>query len=376
MRARLGDVEGRAPPDRNDEYMLYQMLVGAWPADMLDAPSTEALEAFGERLRGALEKSLREAKRRSSWAAPNAEYEEAMQRFAREALRPEGGGFLSSFLPFVQRVARLGVENSLSQTVLKLTAPGVPDIYQGCELWDLSLVDPGQPARGGLRGRGRARCEAMSKRLSSERERLALFETLLDSWRDGRIKLALTAALLALRREHEELFENGDYQPLTVTGAQADWVVGFSRTFGESKVAVIVARFPAHREATPEWEAAVELPAGDWRDAFGRTPYESGKPLARLARQAPRGRIDRVANGGRQPTAVAPGSPLLPPELVEGAGVRENFVFPRGGRRPDEGSAQLGRSFAKAGTPHPNPLPQGERGLRRFGVPKPLPLCP
>ena len=97
---------------RDDEYMLYQMMVGAWPIEMLDAPSSEALGAFGARLRGAIEKSLREGKRRSKWSAPNAEYEEAMQRFAREALRRRRR-LLSSFLPFIQRVARLGVENSL-----------------------------------------------------------------------------------------------------------------------------------------------------------------------------------------------------------------------------------------------------------------------
>ena len=140
LRARRGDVEGVAAPDRDDEYMLYQLFVGSWPVDMLEDPGAEQLKAYGARIHAALEKSLREAKRRSSWAAPNAEYEEAMQAFAREALRSDG--FLSSFLPFVQRVARLGVQNSLAQTAAKLTVPGVPDIYQGCELWDLSLVDP------------------------------------------------------------------------------------------------------------------------------------------------------------------------------------------------------------------------------------------
>ena len=138
LRARRGDVEGVAAPDRNDEYMLYQLLIGSWPVDMLEDPDAKQLEAYGARLHAAIEKSLREAKRRSSWAAPNAEYEEATQAFMREALRSEG--FLCTFLPFAQRVARLGVENSLAQTVGKLTAPGVPDIYQGCELWDLSLV--------------------------------------------------------------------------------------------------------------------------------------------------------------------------------------------------------------------------------------------
>ena len=126
MRARLGDVEGRAAPDRNDEYMFYQMLVGSWPVDLLDGLSPSAHEAYQGRIEAALEKSLREAKRRSSWTAPNAEYEQAMRSFAREALSPEGNGFLTSFLPFVQPVARLGVQNSLAQTVMKLTAPGYP----------------------------------------------------------------------------------------------------------------------------------------------------------------------------------------------------------------------------------------------------------
>ena len=276
LRMRRGDVEGKAPPDREDEYMLYQMLVGAWPADMLDAPSAEALGAFGERLRGAIEKALREGKRRSNWSAPNVEYEEATQTFAREALRADG--FLSNFLPFLRRVARLGVENSLVQTTLKLTTPGAPDIYQGCELWDFNLVDPDnrRPVDYEVRIRG---LEQLTKSLASERKKTALFDALMDSWPDGRIKLALTAALLSLRREHAELFENGSYRPLNVTGAEADWIVGFLRTLGERKLAVIVARFPAHREVAPEWEAAVELPPGDWRDAFGRKRYESGAPL-------------------------------------------------------------------------------------------------
>ena len=142
LRARRGDVEGRAPPDRDDEYMLYQMLLGAWPTDMLEAPSAEALQAFGARLRRAIEKSLREAKRRSSWSAPNVEYEAAMQSFAREALRAEAAD--SSRVSCRSSSASPGSASTTvsSQTALKLTAPGVPDIYQGCEFWDLSLVDP------------------------------------------------------------------------------------------------------------------------------------------------------------------------------------------------------------------------------------------
>ncbi len=177
LRARRGDVEGVAAPDRVDEYMLYQMLVGSWPMDMLEDPGTEQLEAYGARIHSALEKSLREAKRRSSWAAPNAEYEEAMQAFAREALRSDA--FLSNFLPFVQRVARLGVQNSLAQTVGKLTAPGVPDIYQGCELWDLSLVDPDNRRPVDF-ARREAEMAELSRRLEVPEERLSLFKTLMQ----------------------------------------------------------------------------------------------------------------------------------------------------------------------------------------------------
>ena len=107
--------------------MFYQMLVGSWPMDMLRDPTSEGLEAYQSRVLAALEKSLREGKQRSSWPAPDVEYEEAIRAFAREAMRADGG-FLANFLPFFERVARLGAQNSLVQTALKLTIPGVPDL--------------------------------------------------------------------------------------------------------------------------------------------------------------------------------------------------------------------------------------------------------
>ena len=158
LRARRGDVEGTAPPERNDEYLFYQMLLGAWPAELtgIGLPDAEQAGAFAERLEGAMVKSLREAKLHTTWAAPNLAYEEAMLGFVRDALdmsRPNA--FLEAFLPFQERVARLGVRNSLVQAALKLTLPGMPDIYQGAELWDLSLVDPDnrRPVDYGLRAR-------------------------------------------------------------------------------------------------------------------------------------------------------------------------------------------------------------------------------
>jgi (1->4)-alpha-D-glucan 1-alpha-D-glucosylmutase len=121
---------------------MRYLLVGSWPVELLEETATASLETYGKRLAGALEKSMREAKLHSTWTSPDTVDEEAMQALARDALDSSGSGFLASFLPFAQKIARLGVQNSVIQTVMKLTLPGVPDIYQGCEMWDLSLVDP------------------------------------------------------------------------------------------------------------------------------------------------------------------------------------------------------------------------------------------
>ena len=257
LRARRGDVERTAAPDRDDVYMLYQMFVGSWPIDMLDAPSEAQREAYGARIHAALEKSLREAKRRSSWAAPDADYEQATQTFAKEALRSDT--FLSNFLPFTRRVARLGIENSLIQTVGKLTAPGMPDIYQGCELWDLNLVDPDnrRPVDFAVR---EAAIADLAARLEAPDQRLALFTTLMDEWQDGRAKLATTALLLAFRREEPDLFAKSDYQPLVIEGDRSDWAFGYVRTSGDRKLAIVMARYPAHREAERTWNARAQLP--------------------------------------------------------------------------------------------------------------------
>jgi (1->4)-alpha-D-glucan 1-alpha-D-glucosylmutase len=208
---------------------------------------------------------LREAKRRSSWAAPDTDYEQATQTFAKEALRSET--FLSNFLPFTRRVARLGIENSLIQTVGKLTAPGVPDIYQGCELWDLNLVDPDNRRPVDFAQRGAAIAD-LASRLKAPDQRSALFKTLMDEWQDGRAKLATTALLLSLRREEPELFASSDYQPLVIEGDRPDWAFGYVRTSGDRKLAVVMARYPTHRQAEPEWSARAQLPEARWFDLF------------------------------------------------------------------------------------------------------------
>ena len=138
-----GSMPSDAPLDANDEYYFYQSLLGAWPPELCDAPSPDerALREFADRLRGAMTKAVREAKRHSTWAAPDERYESSVLALVDAALTP-GNAFLAQFTPFASRIARLGVHNSLLQVALKLTAPGVPDLYQGTELWDFSLVDP------------------------------------------------------------------------------------------------------------------------------------------------------------------------------------------------------------------------------------------
>ena len=274
VRARRGDIEGTAPPDRNDEYLFYQLLLGAWPADLtgIENPDPEKLRSFAERLEGAMVKSIREAKLRSVWASPNTAYEEAMLGFVRDALdvsRPNA--FLGAFLPFQEHVARLGIRNSLVQTVLKLTLPGMPDTYQGAELWDLTLVDPDnrRPVDYGTRSE---LLDQITASLAQNR-RTAISELLGDS-RDGRVKLAVIVTLLTYRRDHPKLFAQGGYEPLIATGSRADQICAFARCHEEDALVVAAARFPVRGEAEPDW-SGTEIPwpqaaSGEthWRDLF------------------------------------------------------------------------------------------------------------
>jgi (1->4)-alpha-D-glucan 1-alpha-D-glucosylmutase len=245
-----------------DEYTLYQALVGVWPPD-LAADDRPAIAHLRERLEAWQQKALREGKERSSWHAPDQAYEDAAKGFLGAILDPDRArGFLASLTAFIGLVAPAGVANSLGQTLVKLTAPGVPDIYQGTELWDLSLVDPDNrrpvdfPAREHLLGiEGRA-------------------ESFARDWRDGAIKLRLLATGLALRARSPELFARGGYEPLTVEGARAHHVLAFARSH-EDKVAItVVGRRLARlicdgRHAAPPPDAwgdtAVLLPP-HWRD--------------------------------------------------------------------------------------------------------------
>jgi (1->4)-alpha-D-glucan 1-alpha-D-glucosylmutase len=255
LRARKGDIEGNAPPDPNDEYLFYQMLIGSWPAEFAgfrEINNPALLQPYVDRLKVTMTKSLREAKLRSNWSSPNEAYEQAVLSFIDTALDRSGSSaFFLMFLPFAKRVSRLGVQNSLVQTALKLTVPGVPDIYQGSELWNLSMVDPDnrRPVDYGQR-------ECLQQRAEQAHAR-----ELLHCWRDGAIKLLVTQKLLGLRQAEPELFAKGDYEPLVPSGFKADRICGFIRRHEGKAIIVLTALFPARRDADPDWaETTVPLP--------------------------------------------------------------------------------------------------------------------
>jgi (1->4)-alpha-D-glucan 1-alpha-D-glucosylmutase len=261
-RSKRREFDGQRVPGRNDEYLLYQTLLGAWPLEM-DAPDHPALAGFTERIVAYMIKASREAKLRTSWTAPDLAYEEGVEQFVRRILDPVSArAFLADLLSFQARIARIGAVNGLAQTLLRLTAPGVPDTYQGCELWDLSLVDPDnrRPVDYELR--------------RSYLEQDADPEALLAGWRDGRIKQQVVARTLALRRRVPELFSRGDYVALSTAGAHAERVVAFARRTPDAAVLVVAPRLVAPLLAEDDlplppaaaWaETSIELPEG-WPD--------------------------------------------------------------------------------------------------------------
>jgi len=229
-------VEGAAAPDRNDEYLFYQTLLGAWPWG-LAAPD----EDFVARLEVFMIKAGREAQTHTSWVNPDADYEDALRGFVRAALdtaRPNP--FLEDLAALRDLVAHIGAINALAQQLLKLTAPGVPDVYQGTELWDQSLVDPDN-----RRPVDYARRARLLHELRRSRPSRRLAAELLNAKADGRIKLYLTSRTLAFRATHPALFADGDYLPLSAEGAAAEHVVAFVRRHEDDGIIVAVPRLVA-----------------------------------------------------------------------------------------------------------------------------------
>jgi (1->4)-alpha-D-glucan 1-alpha-D-glucosylmutase len=253
-------------PDRNDEYLFYQALLGAWPAG-----ATEADPELVQRLRDYMAKAIREAKLHTSWINPNQAYEAGVAAFVEKTLSgATTRKFLEAFLPFQDRIARAGVVNSLSQVVLKVAAPGVPDFYRGTELWDLSLVDPDnrRPVDWGLRRRFVDELEPWFER---ERPPAQALEGMLREWHDGRLKVFVTACALRARRRLPSLFLAGEYVPLEADGDRREHVVAFARRADHEVAIVIAPRFPTRLagEAQP-----FPLGPAAWADARLTLPPE------------------------------------------------------------------------------------------------------
>jgi (1->4)-alpha-D-glucan 1-alpha-D-glucosylmutase len=291
-RSRRRMVEGKPAPSRNDEYLLYQTLVGAWP---LGEANGEEWSKFVARIEQYMLKAVREAKEHTSWANPNEEYEKALSHFVQSILEgPKNNRFRTDFADFHRRVARLGMFNSLGQTVLKLTVPGVPDIYQGNELWEFSLVDPDNRRPVNYAERERMLRELKDCDTAKAAGVGSCTPTLLEGWQDGRIKLYVSWKTLALRKQHPELFRRGSYLPLAARGIKGEHVCAFARQHNGNNVIVVVPRLCASLI-----NGNKDNPIGPevWGDTWIELPVESSSPSYRNVFTG--GRVATTAEGNQ-----------------------------------------------------------------------------
>ncbi len=292
------DGEMRAP-SATFEYMLYQALLGAWPVGGPD-------QAFTARMQQYALKAAREGKQETSWLNPHQAYEAGVEAFIARILdRSISGEFLASLETLAQRVSRLGALNSLGQITLKATMPGVPDFYQGTEFWDLSLVDPDNRRPVDFSGRA----AVLAKIEDPDWDRL------IQDWPDGHLKLAWIRHLLKLRSELADVFTNGDYRPLEITGPPRDHVIAFARGHGRDAVITAVARwFAPLSQSGRVWprgdnfEGALQL--GDYRIEDIDGENATGEvPLSALFRHLPvavlRARVENVSHSRRKPSRGA-----------------------------------------------------------------------
>jgi (1->4)-alpha-D-glucan 1-alpha-D-glucosylmutase len=231
-------VGGRPAPDPNEEYLLYQTLVGTWPLTPMNAAEHEN---YVRRIDSYMQKALHEAKVHTSWINPNAPYEDAVVKFVERVLEPSlKNAFLQDFQQFQAPIARAGVWGSVAQTLMKIASPGVPDFYQGNEIWAFDLVDPDnrRPVDYELRRKLLA-----NLREHAARDRSALLGRLRENLCDGAIKLFVTSEALQFRRAHADLFANGSYTALASEGSRSRHVVAFARSAKNQTVVALTGRF-------------------------------------------------------------------------------------------------------------------------------------
>jgi (1->4)-alpha-D-glucan 1-alpha-D-glucosylmutase len=249
-------VDDQPYPSRNQEFLLYQTLVATWP---LDPVGPAEASTYRDRIVAYMHKAMREAKIDTSWLNPSEPHERAMTRLIDFVLEPDHAAFRADFVEFVQRVARPGIYNSLAQLAIKIGAPGVPDFYQGAELWDFSLVDPDN-RRPVDYPRRRALLAELDEAVSRE-GRAALAARLTATPADDRLKLYATTTMLRFRRKQRTIFEDGGYRPIEVRGPHRHRVFAFARDAGERHALIVVPRLMASFDGT--WaDTRLELPFG------------------------------------------------------------------------------------------------------------------
>ncbi|MGI8672880.1 MAG: malto-oligosyltrehalose synthase [Luteitalea sp.] len=267
-------LHGTWAPDRNDEYRFLQVLLGCWPTDL--ATGSQASSGLVDRLGAYMLKAIREAKRHTSWLSPNELYETATRHYVTQVLAGmQSARVLGVLAPLAEQLARHGVVNALAQTVLRLTSPGVPDTYQGCEAWKLDLVDPDN-----RRPVEFQRLDQMLEALDAIRQegRLGAGEVAgwLERWTDGRIKLHVTASLLRARRQRPDLWLHGAYRALTVDVSVDAAAMSFARVSAQGAWAVVVtglrtAHLPGRWPVGAAWATSrvlltADSPRSRWRD--------------------------------------------------------------------------------------------------------------
>jgi (1->4)-alpha-D-glucan 1-alpha-D-glucosylmutase len=252
---RCHSVDGNRMPDGGDLAILFQTIVGAWPLT-LRITDKHGLAAYATRIAAWQLKALREAKLFSDWSVPNESYESAAASFI-ESLFSEPSDLLNELADFAQRIAPAGAANGLAQTLIRLTAPGIPDTYQGTEYWDLSLVDPDN----------RSLVDFAARKHTLDR---AFPADLAATWRDGRIKQAMIAHVLATRSRVRRLFSEGNYIPLETTGALSQHLVAFARTFDSAIAVVAAVRLPVRLMSESE---VLAIRSEKWRDTRIAIPH-------------------------------------------------------------------------------------------------------
>ncbi len=298
-------------PDPNDEYLFYQTLVGAWPIEPPSPPplspsegegrlSGEEYAGFVRRMQQYMQKAVHEAKVHTSWINPNPTYDEAVDRFVARVLDERlSGKFLREFRELHRRISPCGLFNSLSQLLLKIAAPGAPDLYQGTELWDFSLVDPDnrRPVDYQLR---RQLLDSLKKEVTARGDELtALARELVRTKEDGRIKLYVTYRALNCRRERADLFSTGEYLPCQTTGTRREHVVAFVRRNRNGWALAAVPRLLTRLMPGPD-----DLPLGEktWEDAAVILP---ATPLTGRCRNIFTGDVLTVGRVENQPVLPA-----------------------------------------------------------------------